>query len=109
MLIPRSLTFNCIFYICIVVQKKSSLFRKSNVADISRALVRAGRFDSRVTVPMPDVRARKSILELHLGKVQLADGKNIVNLFTNNDAMLNRGALWSCQGAESCFWCGDNI
>lgn len=39
--------------------------------------MRPGRFDSRVTVPMPDVRARKSILELHLGKVQLADGKTL--------------------------------
>lgn len=52
----------------------------TNITVISRALVRPGRFDSRVTVPMPDVRARKSILELHLGKIQLADGKNIVRI-----------------------------
>ena len=60
-------------WLVFIVQKKVLYFK----IDISRALVRPGRFDSRVTVPMPDVRARKSILELHLGKVELADGKNI--------------------------------
>lgn len=58
--------------------RKDTVFRSTNVTVISRALVRPGRFDSRVNVPMPDVRARKSILELHLGKVKLADGKNII-------------------------------
>ncbi|CAB3999158.1 ATP-dependent zinc metalloprotease FTSH 4, mitochondrial-like, partial [Paramuricea clavata] len=47
---------------------------------LDKALVRPGRFDSRVTVPMPDVRARKSILELHLGKVQLADDVSLDTL-----------------------------
>ena len=46
----------------------------------SRALIRPGRFDSRVTVPMPDVKARKSILELHLGNIKLSEGKPILEI-----------------------------
>ena len=69
--------FSCQFQFSIAIRKRYTV---TNITVISRALVRPGRFDSRVTVPMPDVRARKSILELHLGKIQLADGKNIVRI-----------------------------
>lgn len=39
-----------------------------------RALVRPGRFDTKITVPMPDVKGRHDILKLHLKNVQVADG-----------------------------------
>jgi len=36
---------------------------------LDKALTRPGRFDSKVVVPMPDVRGRKAILDLYLKKV----------------------------------------
>ncbi|WP_110647809.1 ATP-dependent zinc metalloprotease FtsH [Salinicola peritrichatus] len=38
------------------------------------ALLRPGRFDRQVTVPLPDIRGREHILNVHLRKVPMADG-----------------------------------
>lgn len=40
---------------------------------LDKALTRPGRFDSKVIVPMPDVRGRKEILELYLKTVPCGD------------------------------------
>jgi cell division protease FtsH len=37
------------------------------------ALLRPGRFDRQVVVPLPDIRGREQILKVHLGKVPAAD------------------------------------
>lgn len=37
------------------------------------ALLRPGRFDRQVIVPLPDIRGREQILKVHLGKVPAAD------------------------------------
>lgn len=45
----------------------------TNRVDIlDRALLRPGRFDRRVVVPIPDLRGREEILKVHLKKVPLA-------------------------------------
>ncbi|KAA8983649.1 MULTISPECIES: ATP-dependent zinc metalloprotease FtsH [Gammaproteobacteria] len=38
------------------------------------ALLRPGRFDRQVVVPLPDIRGREHVLKVHLSKVPLADG-----------------------------------
>jgi cell division protease FtsH len=40
------------------------------------ALLRPGRFDRQVTVPLPDVRGREQILKVHMRKVPLSDNVN---------------------------------
>ncbi len=37
------------------------------------ALLRPGRFDRQVVVPLPDIKGRESILKVHMGKLPLAD------------------------------------
>ena len=42
----------------------------TNLADtLDNALTRAGRFDRRVEVPLPDLRGRKNILDLYTKKI----------------------------------------
>ncbi len=41
------------------------------------ALLRAGRFDRRIVVDMPDLRGRVKILQVHLRKVRYAPGVNV--------------------------------
>lgn len=41
------------------------------------ALLRPGRFDRQVVVPLPDIRGRERILEVHLRKIPVADNINI--------------------------------
>ena len=38
------------------------------------ALLRPGRFDRQVTVPLPDIRGREQILKVHMRKIKMADG-----------------------------------
>ena len=40
------------------------------------ALLRPGRFDRQVVVPLPDIQGREKILKVHMGKVPLAEGIN---------------------------------
>ena len=40
------------------------------------ALLRPGRFDRQVVVPLPDVRGREQILKVHMRKVPASDGVN---------------------------------
>jgi cell division protease FtsH len=41
------------------------------------ALLRPGRFDRQVTVPLPDVRGREEILKVHAKKVKIADNVDL--------------------------------
>ncbi len=41
------------------------------------ALLRAGRFDRRIVVDMPDLRGRVKILQVHLRKIKVAPGLNV--------------------------------
>ena len=40
-----------------------------------RALIRPGRFDTKINVPMPDVKARHDILKVHLKNIEVSEGK----------------------------------
>jgi cell division protease FtsH len=54
------------------------LIAASNRPDVlDPALLRPGRFDRQVVVPLPDIRGREGILKVHTRKIPLADDVNV--------------------------------
>ena len=42
----------------------------NNLDNIDKAAIRAGRFDLKINVPVPDLEGRKEIFELNLKKIK---------------------------------------
>jgi cell division protease FtsH len=72
------------------------------------ALLRPGRFDRQVVVPVPDVKGREMILKVHVSKVPLAENVNLETLargtpgFSGADLenMVNEAALLAARGGS---------
>ena len=69
------------------------------------ALLRPGRFDRQVVVPLPDIRGREQILKVHLGKVPVQDNVEILSIargtpgFSGADLsnLVNEAALFAAR------------
>ncbi len=70
------------------------------------ALMRPGRFDRQVTVPLPDIRGREQILQVHMRKVPISNDVNAHVLargcpgFSGADIanLVNEAALFAARG-----------
>ena len=70
------------------------------------ALLRPGRFDRQVVVPLPDVRGREQILKVHMRKVPMTDGVDARIIargtpgFSGADLanLVNEAALFAARG-----------
>ena len=70
------------------------------------ALLRPGRFDRQVVVPLPDVRGRSHILKVHMRKVPTADNVDMMVIargtpgFSGADLanLINEAALFAARG-----------
>jgi cell division protease FtsH len=69
------------------------------------ALLRPGRFDRQVTVPMPDMKGREMILKVHASKIRAEENLNLKNIakgtpgFSGADLanLLNEAALFAAR------------
>lgn len=70
------------------------------------ALLRPGRFDRTVPVPLPDIRGREKVLNVHTKKVPLSDDVELSRIargtpgFSGADLanLVNEAALWAALG-----------
>jgi len=82
---------------------------------LDRALVRPGRFDRNIHVPLPDVKGRKEILDVYAGKVKLAPGTDLTVLARGTSGMsgadlanvVNVGALKAARDGREAVTAGD--
>ncbi len=76
---------------------------------LDSALLRPGRFDRQVVVPLPDIKGREAILKVHMKKVPLADDVKPRNLargtpgFSGADLanLVNEAALFAARNNAS--------
>ena len=69
------------------------------------ALLRPGRFDRQVVVPLPDIRGREQILKVHLGKVPMEPNLDVMSVargtpgFSGADLanLVNEAALFAAR------------
>ena len=74
------------------------------------ALLRPGRFDRQVVVPLPDIRGREQILKVHMKKVPIADDVEASLIargtpgFSGADLanLVNEAALVAARTARAC-------
>ncbi len=72
---------------------------------LDSALLRPGRFDRHITIPMPDIAGRQAILEAHVKHVTLAEDVDLHVIargtpgFTGADLanLVNESALWAAR------------
>ena len=72
---------------------------------LDKALLRPGRFDRQVVVPLPDIRGREQILKVHMGKVPVDDSVEILPIargtpgFSGADLanLVNEAALFAAR------------
>lgn len=72
------------------------------------ALLRPGRFDRQVVVPLPDLRGREQIIKVHMRKVPVSDGVNASIIargtpgFSGADLanLVNEAALFAARGNQ---------
>ncbi|MCK4943549.1 MAG: ATP-dependent zinc metalloprotease FtsH [Candidatus Aminicenantes bacterium] len=75
---------------------------------LDAALLRPGRFDRRVVVPIPDVKGREEILKVHTRKIPISKNVDLKVLarstpgFTGADIanMVNEAALWASRDGK---------
>ncbi len=49
----------------------------NRIDTLDPALIRPGRIDRKIEVPMPDYKTKKKIFQIHTGKMSLADDVNL--------------------------------
>jgi len=79
------------------------------------ALIRAGRFDRRITIPLPDLTDRQGIIKLHMNGKPFAEDVNIATIakktvgFSGADIenMLNESAILAARSGKDKIHMGD--
>jgi cell division protease FtsH len=82
---------------------------------LDNALLRPGRFDRQVTVPLPDVKGREQILKVHMRKVAIADEIDAKTIargtpgFSGADIanLVNEAALFAARARRDFVEMGD--
>eukprot|EP01017_Pseudomicrothorax_dubius_P021611 TRINITY_DN2325_c0_g1_i1.p1 TRINITY_DN2325_c0_g1~~TRINITY_DN2325_c0_g1_i1.p1 ORF type:complete len:336 (+),score=92.57 TRINITY_DN2325_c0_g1_i1:515-1522(+) len=59
----------------------------NKIETLDPALIRPGRIDRKIEFPLPDIKTKKKIFQIHLSKMALADDVNLDEFITAKDDM----------------------
>jgi transitional endoplasmic reticulum ATPase len=65
------------------------------------AVLRPGRFDEKIYIPLPDLLARRKLLEIYLGKRPLASDVNLEDLANRLDGFSGADIKYLCDRAAT--------
>jgi transitional endoplasmic reticulum ATPase len=65
------------------------------------AVLRPGRFDEKIYIPLPDLLARRKLLDIHLGKRPLADDVNLADLARRLEGFSGADIKYICDRAAT--------
>ncbi len=72
--------FVLVFYLGLFIDALSKvkvLMATNRIDTLDPALIRPGRIDRKIEVPMPDYKTKKKIFQIHTGKMSLSDDVNL--------------------------------
>ena len=86
------------------LSKVKVLMATNRIDTLDPALIRPGRIDRKIEVPMPDYKTKKKIFQIHTGKMSLADDVNLDEFTVTKVSELS--TLFCSKYSHACWTSG---
>ena len=71
----------------------------NRIDSLDPALIRPGRIDRKIEFPLPDIKTKRRIFQIHTGKMTLADDVNMEEFVTSKDDLSGADVKAVCTEA----------
>ena len=89
-----------VFVVFYITQTLTLTTQATNRIDsLDPALIRPGRIDRKIEFPLPDIKTKRRIFQIHTGKMTLADDVNMEEFVTSKDDLSGADVKAVCTEA----------
>ena len=90
----------CMYLLFYITQTLTLTTQATNRIDsLDPALIRPGRIDRKIEFPLPDIKTKRRIFQIHTGKMTLADDVNMEEFVTSKDDLSGADVKAVCTEA----------